>query len=55
MVEYARFGDFPTCSMMSISPQLGHGVPLKKLAPSSQNAGQRPCVPDTLMFASTCP
>src|SRR5687768_10422418 len=42
--------------MMSISPQFGHGVRLaKKLLPSIQNAGHRPCVLDTLMRDSTRP
>src|SRR4051794_10413280 len=54
MVEYTAFGTFPTCSMMSISPQPGQPA-TGKLAPSSQKAGHNPCVPETLMRASTCP
>ncbi len=42
--------------MMSISPQLGHGVLVsKKLLPSNQNAGHSPGVLDTLIRASTRP
>src|SRR5512133_2549529 len=54
MVENTWPGARPPCSITSTSPEAGQPT-VGKFAPSSQNAGHRPCVPDTLIRASTCP